>query len=367
MNLFFSKTLFTGAVATLMLLTQACTTVENSASLTISANNPHILYSGRAEGYGTEQVVVGYSGARERIKFHGTSIGAKIIDDSGENYIAVWVDGEATGKMVLNREDHFYPLAENLEEGEHTVEVMRITECQFGLTRFEGFVLNEGAKVLPWIPEHDRKIEFIGDSITCGYGVEANDPNLHFDAATENFSLNYSGLTARALDADYVAICRSGIGIVRNYDGPYEGSKDTMPDVYPYSFYLDYNQAWDFSKYTPDVVCINLGTNDFSTTGVNVDKYIATYTAFAGKVLGHYSEAQLVIILGPMDNGAELKTALNQVVANLSENNAGRVHFLELTAQGQLGLGADYHPNLEQSRYNATELTTYLSDLMGWK
>jgi len=355
------------AITTLVAFAQACTSLDKDDSVRIGANNPAIQYSGRSEGTGTSRVTLGYSGARVRLRFQGTSVGINLKDDSGENYAMVWIDGEAGAKFRLNSKDDFYTLAEGLEQGEHTVEVVRITECNFGLTHFNGFVLNKGAKALEWKDAHKRKIEFIGDSITCGYGVEANDPNLHFDAATENFCLGYSALAARELDADYLVVSRSGIGIVRNYDGPFEGSDNTMPEVYPHTFYLQSKPDWDYTLFTPDVVCINLGTNDFSTSGVNVDKFVSSYVDFAKMILTRYPEAKLMLIQGPMNNSEDLKDALTLVVNQLSKAFPERVSYFELSAQGSVGLGADYHPNRAQSKINAAELSKSLSDLMGWK
>jgi hypothetical protein len=67
-----------------------------------------------------------------------------------------------------------------------------------------------------------------------------------------------------------------------------------------------------------------------------------------------------------MNNSDALRAALRRVESALSENFAGRVSSLEFTAQGKLGFGASYHPSRAQSRLNATELTAYLSKLMGW-
>ncbi len=140
-----------------------------------------------------------------------------------------------------------------------------------------------------------------------------------------------------------------------------------MPQVYPHTFYLQPEADWDFHQFTPDVVCLNLGTNDFSTTGVNVEKFVATYGTFVNHVLARYPKAKLVVLQGPMENGKELRAALDSVIANLSAEAASRVHFLALSAQGTVGLGADYHPNRAQSEINAAELTGFLRELMDWR
>lgn len=333
----------------------------------ISASDPALRLSGRSEGVGTADIVFGYSGARMRLRFEGPSVAVRLEDESRANYAMAWVDGRAGRKFRLDAPDGLYPLAQGLAPGEHTVEVVRVTECDLGLTHFRGFVLGPGGRALAWRDGPERRIEFIGDSITCGYGVEVDDPKLHFEPATENFCLGYSGLAARRLDADYLVVSRSGIGIVRNYDGPREGSEHAMPEVYPATFYLKPGRTWDAAKFTPDVVCVNLGTNDFSTTGVNVDSFTSAYVSFGTMLLQRYPRAQLVIIQGPMNNDAGLRAALDAVVRELGGRAAGRVHFLALSAQGSVGLGADYHPNRAQSEINARELTTFLADLMGWR
>ncbi len=359
----------TTALALASLLLAACVSSRAAAAgaVVVGADNPAIQYSGRSAGLGTPVVTFGYSGARMRLRFDGTSVSMRMDDDSGLNYAMAWIDGKPGQKFRLDAKDGVYPLAAGQAPGAHTVEVVRVTECNLGLTRFRGFLLSPGGKALPWPQGPDRKIEFIGDSITCGYGVEADDPHEHFSPATENFCLGYSGLTARALDADYLVVARSGIGMVRDYNGPYEGSKVTIPGIYPETFYEQPEPKWDFHRFTPDVVCVNLGTNDFSTTGVDVEKFVATYIEFCGRVLRRYPRAQLVVLQGPMNNTPQLKAALGRVVSRLTKDAPGRVHYFELSAEGKVGYGADYHPNRAQSKINARELTAYLRRLMGWR
>jgi len=342
-------------------------TTRTNELVTIAADNPSIRYSGRSEGVGTSRVVFGYSGARQRLRFTGTSVGVLMDDDKGANYAIAWVDGKPGKKFQLNARDGFYPLAHGLKDGEHTVEVVRVTECFLGLNSFRGFVLDRGAMALPWGHVPERRIEFIGDSITCGYGVEVDDPKLHFEPATENYCLGYSALAAKQLDADTLVVARSGIGMLRNYDGPRDGSDEAMPQIYPHTFYLQAKPDWDFSRFTPDVVCVNLGTNDFSTTGVNVEKFVASYIDFGTMLLKRYPHAQLLILQGPMDTSKALRTALDRVVSQLRAKAAGRIHFLALSPITSSGYGADYHPNQAQSKINAAELSAFLSDLMKWR
>jgi len=73
--------------------------------------------------------------------------------------------------------------------------------------------------VLPIAPTSKKPlhIEFVGDSITCAYGVEGKDQYEDFKTTTENFLKSYAYLTAQKLDADYSTACYSGYGVVSSY------------------------------------------------------------------------------------------------------------------------------------------------------
>jgi hypothetical protein len=328
----------------------------------VAPGDPHILYSGRRDDSKPGEVQFGWSGARVRVAFEGESVGLW-MDCPNANWMTVYVDGRRLSKIKVQGSGSYYPLADSLSAGTHTVEVIRATECTQGPSVFKGFALPAGARTVAWPSPETRKIEFIGDSITCGYGIEANDPHLHFDPATEQFCDTYAFLAARALQADYLVVAKSGIGMFRNYNGPQEGSPDAMPKIYDGIFYRVAEPAWEASRFVPDVACINLGTNDFSTKGVNSGSFKAAAAAFVGRLLERYpSSTKIVLLMGPMANRPELEALLRDVATQAGE----RVSFFEMSKQGAHGLGADYHPSQEQAKVNAGELARYLSELMHW-
>ena len=57
-------------------------------------------------------------------------------------------------------------------------------------------------KVIEPTPKKNLSIEFIGDSMTCAYGVEGKDQNEHFKTSTENFSKSYAYLASQILNID---------------------------------------------------------------------------------------------------------------------------------------------------------------------
>jgi lysophospholipase L1-like esterase len=331
----------------------------------VAPDDAQILYSGRRDDSKPAEVRLGYSGARARLAFEGSAVSAK-LESAKPNYMNVYVDGKRTEKLTIEGPEKSYPLASGLTPGVHTVELVKATEGLVGPVIFRGFELPGGAKVVDWPNPETRKIEFVGDSITCGYGIEVNDPKIHFSPDTENFCDAYAWLAARALKADYLVVARSGIGMLRNYGGPVDGSPDNMPAIYDRVLFHEAQPSWDPARFVPDVVCVNLGTNDFGGAGPNLEKFTGTYIAFVNKLIERYPEAKIVLLAGPMNNSLTLKDTLEQVMETVNAQHPDKVSFFELSKQGRHGFGADYHPSQAQGKINGAELAGYLSKLMGW-
>ena len=247
---------------------------------------------------------------------------------------------------------------------------MNVIEAFHRQPEFKGFLLDKGKNLVfpPNLPQ--RKIEFIGNSITCGYGIESVEASDPFTEETENHYYTYAAITARNLHAQHFAIARSGIGIYRNYNGPREGSPDCMPAMYYQTLFNDSSEIWDFSRYIPDVVCINLGTNDTSTPGYDTDRLYNAYLAFHKTVRNNYPKAKIVWLTGCMLHGESLslvKNTLDRLSDTLHKAGDLEVYRFDMTPQtGELGYGASWHPSLLQQQRMADELTPFLRKLMSW-
>jgi len=117
-------------------------------------------------------------------------------------------------------------------------------------------------------------MEFIGDSLTCGYGVDDENPEHWFKTSTEDATKSFAYKMAQILDSDYSMFCMSGYGVVSGGTTPglkvdavipnyYEAMGFCEMDVMPDQKQPDEIQ-WDFSLFQPDAIVINLGTNDYS-------------------------------------------------------------------------------------------------------
>ena len=76
-----------------------------------------------------------------------------------------------------------------------------------------------------------NKLLVIGDSISCGYGVEGAYP-CTWSASTENVLDSYATLVADAVDAEVIVTAWSGKGVVRNVGDITPTSVDPMPVYY---------------------------------------------------------------------------------------------------------------------------------------
>ena len=191
-----------------------------------------------------------------------------------------------------------------------------------------------------------------------------------FGPTTEDHYMTYAAFTSRNFNARHLAVCQSGIGIYRNYNGPAEGNKENMTNNYTRIFLYDENPKYSFAV-TPDLVCINLGTNDFSTTGGDSALYVSNYFRLLDTIQTKYKMPDIVCLLGPMMSGPDLtkvRKYLTFIADSASRKGKGRVSFFEMSNQtGDLGIGIDYHPTVAQHRRNGMELTKYIQSLKGWK
>lgn len=346
----------------------------------ISPANKLIQYTGRISFSNPQRPAWNYPGVQIIAAFEGTSI--RMIAKPKSGYFMAQIDQAEPFKVAFRSEnDSVVTLATALPDGRHTVRLMYIIEGYEMYPEFWGFVLDKNKSLVEMPALPSRKIEFIGNSITCGYGNEGLKREEHFDYATENHYFSYASLTARTLEAQHWVVARSGIGAYRNYGEAKTGSpRSCMPVEYEYTGYAYdlklrdeptfLREKWDFNRYQPDVVCINLGTNDLSTRNYDLTLLKQGYQKLYQLVRTHNPKAKIVLLTGSMLYNQELKEAkrlLDTLMAEAHHAGDREVYRFDMTQiMGDEGYGNDYHPNVWQDEKMAGELTAYLRVLMNW-
>ena len=346
----------------------------------ISPTDKHIQYTGRISFTNPERPAFNFPGIQIRAAFEGTSL--RMLAKPNSGYFMAQIDKAEPFKVAFRGErDSLVTLATALADGVHTVKLMYAIEGYEFFPEFWGFVLDEGKKLVdaPALPS--RKIEFIGNSITCGYGNEGLKKEEHFDYATENHYYSYASITARNLDAQHWVVARSGIGAYRNYNGPKTGNPESnmlaqyehigyalKPELRKEATFL--SEKWDFNRFQPDVVCINLGTNDLSTSNYDVKLLKQNYHKLLKTVRQHNPNAKIVFLTGTMLYNKEMelqRQILNEVAAEAKKAGDKEIHRFDMAPiSGDEWYGNDWHPNVYMDEKMAGELTAYLRSLMNW-
>ena len=181
----------------------------------IPASNEAIRYVGRCDFSNPQEVRYDWSGVYIQLSFRSTECAVK-MSDTGHNYYNVFVDDQSS-KTIEVKNDTTILIASGLGTQIHKVQIYKRTEGSQGIGSFKGILISENGEMLPWKNIPTRKIEFIGNSITCGYGTEGLSKSERWKPSTENNYLGYAPIMARAFKADYHITAHSGEGVVRNY------------------------------------------------------------------------------------------------------------------------------------------------------
>ncbi len=326
-----------------------------------------------------------YSGTGVDFDFVGTKCTVTIAGDSGATKndpannarIAIEVNGERVVDDMINDYFKTYTVFESDTEQNVNVKVIKLSESAMsvcGISKIEV----EGSDVKP-AAVSDKKIEFIGDSITCGYGVDDPVKENHFMTSTEDTTKAYAYLTAKALGADYSMVCLSGHGIISGYSN--DGNKvenQIMPKFYDYlgfsygSFATGkqpQNMEWNHADYQPDLVVINLGTNDDSYCQNDAEKqldYKTQYIEFLKHIREVNPDAHILCTLGIM--GDRLYPTIESVVADYTAQTGDtNVSSMKFDVQSPAdGYAADWHPTDITQKKAAEKLTAHIKTLMNW-
>ena len=340
----------------------------------------HIVYTGRIERTCPDRPTFTYPGIEIKTAFTGNSIAMIAKPHSG--YFMVKIDQSEPFKIAFINDSiaeifnesgntsHKYTEYSQKVTDTHQLTITYAGEGYHTRPEFRGFLLSKGTTLTAPDPLPTRKIEFIGNSITCGYGIEADEPSAPYEEKTANYYYSYAAQTARRLNAQAFVVARSGIGVYRNYNGPQTGDAVNMNTEYPYTLLYDDSHLWDFTSYIPDVVCINLGTNDTSTTGADPKLLTQGYTRLYRQVRNHYPQTKIILISGCMMKGNALamaKQAMDKTQKTALMQGDSLVYRLDFPPHdGSLGYGASWHPSIRQHTQMADQLTKYIQQLMDW-
>lgn len=349
-----------------------------SEIMKISAENADIRRLGRTlMRNGT--LWLGYSLTGAEFDFDGTSLSAELTTDwvndeawkeNFQPYMAVLVNGKLSKRFAVNEGTAEYELYRSEKAEKVRIRLVKLSENAFSKVGVLSF--SADGKLMATNPCSERRIEFVGDSITCGFGIEGKSVCDNFKTSTENPLINYASLTANELGAEYQLTSWTAIGVysnsVKDESVTEPDNAWTMPVIYDYTDRgTDGNlgfepEKWDFSRFAPQLIVVNLGTNDKDFTRGIPERTAAfenCYREFIAHIREKNPQAHIICALGAM--GRELLPQVENAVKTLADERITSLGF-EVQREED-GIGSEWHPSAVTHRKMADKLIAEIKRL----
>ncbi len=317
-----------------------------------------------------------YSGSGIEFSFSGQYVELSLFCDEIETLsysqyprYAVFRNGEKIEEAVIDTPEKVVRIDSGGTDASDVVTLIKQSEAKcstFGIGNIKLFGKNYSMPTA----KKDLSIEFIGDSITCGYGIDETDPYGGFSTHTESFTGTYAYLTAKNLDADFSAVCFSGYGVVTGYTNGSAKYPDSVVSKHYFdsAFLADKTKPyWDFSQKENDIVVLNLGANDSiycSRSSLRQLEFIEAYKAFLKTIRAANPKAYILCVLGDVNNS--MFTYIERAV---SEYSAETLDFAVGTHTIVFDMGnndvvVDGHPGPLSNIAASYSLTSKINELI---
>jgi lysophospholipase L1-like esterase len=308
-------------------------------------NGPAIAFRGRFDTVTNANVAgMSWPGTEMAFGFRGTRLSVTLeAPDKGSYdgaaqalYMAYAVDGGNAQVLKLATGKSDYVLAQSLPEGQHTVRLAKMTEDQIGRVLYHAVATDGAMTYTP--PVSGRRIEFVGDSGTAGYGALGTYP-CSFSSATESADVAYPALVGRLLDAEVHNCSYSGKGLLENRDYVGDAEK-TLPVLWQRTLPRDDPYVlWDANAWRPQAVIALVSGNDVYHGGAGVvpsqEQFTQKVGGFIKQLRAAYPQALLMFGASPMlrsnDPGVgQRATAIARLKATVAAAGDANVQFIDL-------------------------------------
>ena len=203
------------------------------------------------------------------------------------------------------------------------------------------------------------------------------DANRMFYSVDENGWLAHPAVAARKLEAEFSVVSCSGIAISEGI-GKFEYSLAPMSYYYPYCDRMaqeledtdSHLILWDFENHIPDIIVLNLGTNDATVIDLNGDtqagiaKFEKDYYAFL-QMLRQYNgnTPHIICALGSLDYFLydSIQNVAKQFQKDYQDNKISCFKYGRVRVND--GLGACRHPYVTTQIRMGEELAAYIKTL----
>ena len=301
----------------------------------------------------------GFPGVKVVVAVEGEALHVEASASSDTTMVDVIVDGGEAVAMAVPKDDAGLDVDLG-GPGRHVVEVHKRTEGWQGLVTLCGFSTDGRFVDPPDAPQ--RKVLFIGDSITAGSGTDVDGLDDETDDHTvSNGRLTYARVLGDRVDAQVHLVAYGGRGLVRDW----QDIRDTnnAPQFYQWSLPDDSSKPWDHRRFVPDVVSICLGTNDFNPGIPERDEWVAALVDFVETIRGSFPGVPVMLLSSPMHGvGNDLRVKhleyLNAAAEQIDDVTVVEVGYYP-------GRPSDSHPIGAEHERMADDIEPTLRRLLG--
>ncbi|MCL2719133.1 MAG: GDSL family lipase [Lachnospiraceae bacterium] len=213
-----------------------------------------------------------FNGSAVEVNVNGSELWIDIeVDFAGiEPWATIWFNGEMVSRLMLTKGRKKICLFRGMNPAAiKNIVFMRETQAmaddELCHLLVHGFEANG---IFHSVAERKLKIEFVGDSITSGEGTYGNITETDWNPMFMGISLNYTVMIAKEFDAEFRCLSQSGWGVIAGWDN---NPRRNIPAKYEtvcgfakgsVNEALGAAKPHDFAAWQPDVIVVNLGSND---------------------------------------------------------------------------------------------------------
>jgi len=337
----------------------------------ISAQDSSLAWNGRVDRSIPDRV--SYTWPSVYCRFITDSKILKVILNDSVNITKVLIDGVQKLEIFPQEGIKTNNIATNLSSGLHEVIIVKRTEVQWQKGEFIGILVDDSAKVLP--KKSERRIEFLGDSFTVGYGNLANTLSCPGKAVWSNTDSwwSWAAITARHFNADFMINASSGKGLILNYG-------KSLPAVPEEAFFQEYKRTlqnnpdllWEFDEQKPDLVVIFIGLNDFSTPwddkitqpeDPKEKDWISEYLKIINMLRKKYKGVKFLCLGYP---ALGLDRMVFNMVSDQKKKKFKDIEYGLLPSLSKEDLGCDWHPAVSGHKKMAEDVIPVIKQFMQW-
>jgi hypothetical protein len=346
----------------------------------------YMNWSGCAVEFAFEgRTVIGNFKAIAGLEYNGLPTDPNVQTHWNWPWIGIYVDGAPVQKLEIGQENTSVLLfqAQGEQPETHTIRIVKLTEnlkTELGIASFS----MDGEIHAPKSGAKQKRIEFIGDSITCGFGNMTDERDRWFYTADEDASFAHGPMAAEKLGMDYSVISISGICATQNAGIPMEYAMD---ELYLYTDRVIQDklagtglqsaektesamqyETYDFEKNHNDYVVLNLGTNDACGISLSEDpaavyeNFKKGYRSLIEAIRNANGEDTYIICaLGTMNYylWSEIKEIVGEYKQTFGDEKISAFRYMQIAPTD--GFGACAHPSLITQTKMADEIAAEIS------